>query len=298
MIELHRLEGFYWVATTGGYARAARAFPYPITQPAVHQQVSKLEGELGARLFERVGKDRVVPTSHGRALLAFCGPFFEQLPSVVRTLQDGVHGGVLRIDAATMEIEHVLPSWLARLRKRRPDIRIDIEEVPLGEPARLLRGETDLVVDYQPTLPEHVGSRVIATYHSFIVAPRTWLPVSERKGVSLARAAALLARLRDEPFVSFHPSMPHHAMQMAALREAGNKPAHTLSASSTNAILALVRAGLGYSLLPWPDKIGPRAPGLHALRLTGEGTAFPVCAAWRVRSPQDPIVAAALDALG
>ena len=24
-IQLHRLEGFYWVARTGGYARAARA---------------------------------------------------------------------------------------------------------------------------------------------------------------------------------------------------------------------------------------------------------------------------------
>ena len=59
MIQLHRLEGFYWVARTGGYARAARAFPYPLTQPAVHQQVRKLEEDLGARLFER-GRGRSV----------------------------------------------------------------------------------------------------------------------------------------------------------------------------------------------------------------------------------------------
>ena len=36
-LGLHRLEGFFWVARTGGYARAARAFPYPITQPAVRR---------------------------------------------------------------------------------------------------------------------------------------------------------------------------------------------------------------------------------------------------------------------
>ena len=59
MLQLHRLEGFYWVARTGGYAKAARAFPYPITQPAVHQQVKKLEGELGLSLFERVSKDKM-----------------------------------------------------------------------------------------------------------------------------------------------------------------------------------------------------------------------------------------------
>ena len=39
MIQMHRLEGFYWVATAKGYTAAARAFPYPITQPAVYQQV-------------------------------------------------------------------------------------------------------------------------------------------------------------------------------------------------------------------------------------------------------------------
>ena len=61
MIQLHRLEGFFWVAKTGGYARAARAFPYPITQPAVHQQVKKLESELELQLFERVAKDNSRP---------------------------------------------------------------------------------------------------------------------------------------------------------------------------------------------------------------------------------------------
>ena len=56
MIQLHRLEGFYWVARSGGYARAARAFPYPITQPAIHQQGKKLETGLGVALRERVGR--------------------------------------------------------------------------------------------------------------------------------------------------------------------------------------------------------------------------------------------------
>src|SRR5207248_180584 len=47
MIQLGRLEGFYRVARAEGYARAAREFPYPITQPGVYQQVRKLEGALG-----------------------------------------------------------------------------------------------------------------------------------------------------------------------------------------------------------------------------------------------------------
>src|SRR5688572_7706284 len=156
MIQLHRLEGFYRVAIAAGYARAARSFPYPITQPAVHQQVRKLEEDLGVKLFERVGKDRVIPTAAGRTLLAFCAPFFEELPAVARAVSEGKGGGVLRIDAAAMELEHVMPSWIARLRRARPDIRVDIEEVPVGDAQRLLRGEADLVVDYLPALPPGV----------------------------------------------------------------------------------------------------------------------------------------------
>ena len=82
MINLQRLEGFYWVAKTQGYARAARAFPYPITQPGVHQQVRRLEEELGVRLFERVGKDRVVLTPRGQVLFDAMVGFYEQLPVI------------------------------------------------------------------------------------------------------------------------------------------------------------------------------------------------------------------------
>src|SRR5262249_61602674 len=88
--SVERLEGFYWVARTGGYARAARAFPYPITQPGVHRQVRRLEQELGGViLFERVGRDAMRPTPAGALLYALCAPFFEELPRVGRAIGSG-----------------------------------------------------------------------------------------------------------------------------------------------------------------------------------------------------------------
>ena len=69
MIDLHRLAGFHLVATSGGYAKAARAAAYPITQPALHQQVKKLEAEVGVELLMRVGKDTMQPTPAGQRLL-------------------------------------------------------------------------------------------------------------------------------------------------------------------------------------------------------------------------------------
>ena len=86
MIQMNRLEGFYWVARTGGYSKAARAFPYPITQPAVHQQVKKLEAEVGVPLFERVGKDTIQLTPAGEQLYEFVAPFYGGLDALVRSL--------------------------------------------------------------------------------------------------------------------------------------------------------------------------------------------------------------------
>lgn len=125
MIQLHRFEGFYWVAKVGGYARAARAFPYPITQPAVHQQVSKLEAELGQELFERVGKDKMRLTAAGERLFRFVAPFFEGLPSVVRAVKAGDYGGTLVIHAAPMLVRNVMPKWLERMLARKPEARIE-----------------------------------------------------------------------------------------------------------------------------------------------------------------------------
>src|SRR5688500_4769908 len=99
MIRLARLEGFYWVARSGGFAKAARAFPYPITQPGVHQQVRKLEEELELRLFERIGRDTMKPTPAGRLLYQFIAPFFEGLPAVVASLRGHDYGGDLQIFA-------------------------------------------------------------------------------------------------------------------------------------------------------------------------------------------------------
>src|SRR5688572_12385181 len=102
MINLHRLEGFYWVARTGGYARAARAFPYPITPPAIHQQVTKVQAEVGAPLLQRVAKDQMRLTPAGRHLYEFISPYFEGLPALVRALRASDYGGEIHVQASSL----------------------------------------------------------------------------------------------------------------------------------------------------------------------------------------------------
>ncbi len=286
-IQLHRLEGFYRVALAGGYARAARQFPYPITQPAVHQQVRKLEEELGVTLFDRVAKDQMELTAAGKHLHAFCAPFFEELPAVLRSIEASSFGGTLRIDASGLALRRLMPAWLSRLRKARPDIHIELEEIQQPDIERLRLGQADLLVDYLPELPKSVEARAVAYCQIYLAVPREH-PCAKR------RYGPRLADFRGDPFVSYHPSLPHHAMQLAELERNGNRPSRLLAASSVDAILSFVQAGLGYSIIPWVGTQSPKAAGVVTRALKHDPKAFPIVAAWHPRSKDNPLVQAAM----
>src|ERR1700752_5246986 len=65
-MELHQLRYFCAIADTGSFSRAAQHTH--VSQPSLSQQVRKLEDELGARLFDRLGRS-VRLTELGRAFL-------------------------------------------------------------------------------------------------------------------------------------------------------------------------------------------------------------------------------------
>ena len=287
MIQIHRLEGFYWVARTGGYARAARAFPYPITQPAVHQQVRKLETELGLQLFERVGKDRMQLTAAGRKLYDFAAPFFEGMPALVRALQSGEFGGALSIHAAPLFVRRLLPEWLKRLQGRRPDAQVQLHEMPQLDFELLRSGVADVLVDHLPEVPDDVATLGVGTLRPYVVLPQSH-PLARRRKIGLADLVA-------ETFIAYNPGLLPHQLQMRALAQHGIVPQRTLSAGSADAILDMVASGLGYSIVPAIAPAGPKAEGVVAIALSEPEVTFPVVAAWRKDTPENPLLDAFLE---
>jgi DNA-binding transcriptional LysR family regulator len=281
-IQLHRLEGFYRVALARSYARAARAFPYPITAPGVHAQVRLLEGELGTPLFERSGRDSLRTTPAGEALLAFCAPYFEALPRVLESIAKRSFGGTLRIDAAPLFTEELLPAWLSRLRALRPDVDVAVHDAHVPSLDRLRAGETDLLIDYVPRVPDGFGARTLGASHAFLAVPA---------GHPFARRRDPRA-LERETFIAYAPELPHHALQMDALRARIGEPARTITAPSVAALLAFVRAGLGFTVVPWPDPRGPTLAGVALFRQDSEP--FPIRAVFRRTTHPHPLLEAAL----
>lgn len=286
-INLQRLEGFYWVARTRGYARAARAFPYPISQPGVHQQVRRLEVELGVRLFERVGKDTVVLTARGQVLFDALAPFYEQLPSIEAKLKGEAVGGKLTMAASGHLLRYLLPEWLLRLQSKRPDITVALSEMKAADLGPLRSGDTDLLVDWLPAVPVDVSVREVARAEGWIVAPAN--------GRFAQRGRLSLAALAEVPFIAYHGDRTAKELQLEALRQHGVSPRQTFWADSSDTILGFVAAGLGFSLVPWLTGAGPRAAGVLSQKLERPVASFPIYAVWRRTSHLHPLVEAALD---
>lgn len=117
-----QLRAFHQVALVGSFSRAAGVLH--VTQPAISDQIRKLEEEYDTLLFNRA-KRQVTLTSAGAALFEVTRRLFDaedqalQLLTENRTLQ----GGTLRIVADSAV--HVLPV-LAAFRQRYPGVKVTI----------------------------------------------------------------------------------------------------------------------------------------------------------------------------
>lgn len=286
-MNLQRLEGFYWVARQQGYARAARAFPYPITQPGVHQQVRRLEEELGVKLFERVGKDKVVLTPRGQLLFDGFAPFYEQLRVLEAKVKGGQVGGTLKVSAAGHLLRHLMPDWLRRLQAKRPDITVALTEVPRADVELLRRGEVDLLVDWLPEVPADIVVTEVAMTEAWIVAP-THGPHAQKGRLTVTALATV-------PFISYHTDQQLKSLQLTALEAHGVRPPEAFGADSSDTILGFVAAGLGFSLIPSLVAHGPRAAGVIAQKLERPVARFPIYAAARKARAPNPLIEAALE---
>ena len=117
-----QLRAFHYVAIRGGFSRAAEALH--LTQPAISDQVRKLEEEYEITLFNR-RKKQVTLTTDGQNLLEITRRLFEVEGQAHEMLAESraLRSGSLRliVDSA----HHALPI-LSRFRERFPGIEISI----------------------------------------------------------------------------------------------------------------------------------------------------------------------------
>ncbi|MFF5260818.1 LysR substrate-binding domain-containing protein [Actinomadura viridis] len=114
-----------------------------MAQPPLSQRIQRLEKELGVRLFDRSSR-RVTLTAPGRLLLAEAREFIARADRIYALAERAREGGAgtLRAGLPSGLGGAVVAAIIAAFRDRRPDLRLDLRELPTDEQARALADGT------------------------------------------------------------------------------------------------------------------------------------------------------------
>lgn len=241
-MDFRQLKYFVRIAESGGLSRAAQTLY--VAQPALSQQMSKLEADLGARLFDRSSQGvRLTPA--GETLLRHAQSLLKQLEaarSAVKDPGDGPQGRVtVGLPGSTGKL---VAAPLLRQLAAFPGILLEIVERPSADLVDLLtRGRLDVGIAVDIRSPAK-GVEVAPLVHEEL-----YVICATDSGV--ARRSISLRTLAGLPLIL--PSPPSTIRQRvdAAFLQERLRPKLALEASATDLVVRLVREGLGATVLPW-----------------------------------------------
>lgn len=188
------LRYFLAVADAGTFTEAAEILH--VSQPALSQQIKKLEGELGFALFQR-GTRRVTLTPRGKDLISSARQVVdaaEAYRSHARSLAGGTQELTIGYRAAHEAIRAVIDAF----RAERPDIDIKLRQYPMAAThAGLDAGDVDLAVLRLPvvlhdlqTLALYSEPRVALLPDGHTLARRPQIHLADLAGVPWITTAA------------------------------------------------------------------------------------------------------------
>ncbi|GAB4386759.1 LysR substrate-binding domain-containing protein [Albidovulum sp.] len=229
-----QLRAFHHVALHGGFSRAAEELH--LTQPAISDQVRKLEEEYDVRLFDR-HKRQVRLTEQGARLWEITKRLFDAEQQAADLLSESraLRAGTLRIVAdSALHLLHIL----AAFRRRHPGVRVTVRS---GNTETVLESlyRYDADIGVLGDLPERGDIEALRLNSTPIVAfAARSHPLAGRGPLTLAELAALPLVLREEG------SKTRRKLEQAA-RAAGVALAPAIEAEGREAVREIVASGAG-----------------------------------------------------
>lgn len=291
-LEVRHLRLVAAIADAGGVTRAGeRLF---LTQSALSHQLKDIEQRLGSPLFLRAGRRMVLTPAGQRLLEAARGILAELERTEADIAAKGNAGpsGLLRLTTECYTCYHWLPPVLANFRTAWPRVEVRLVPEATRRPlAALGAGEVDLaIVSHGPDeAPPSVNGRRIRTAALFddelvaIMSPEHRLAGKARISEhDFSSEQVLLYNLREEESTLLND----------VLRPAGVRPAGLARVELTEAIIELVKAGMGISVMArWAVAPHVRAGSVVALPITAAGVKRRWSAMYRVDGSNDGFLA-------
>src|SRR5712692_4052675 len=241
-MELHQLRYFCAVAETGSFSRAAEQSH--VSQPSLSQQIIKLEEELGARLFDRLGRS-VRLTELGKTFLPRARAVLRELEAAkgdVVERKDFV-GGPVTVGVIPTVGPYFLPRVLTSFSRKFPQVRITVvEEITPVLLDRLRSGAIDVAILALPIRGHEFDAFPLLTERLFAALPK--------KHKLTSRRSLSLKDLRAEPFLLLRDGHCFRDTAVAACDRARLHPQIVFESGQFSSLLSMVGAGMGVSIVP------------------------------------------------
>jgi DNA-binding transcriptional LysR family regulator len=249
MDDLRLLKVLREVALRGSFSAAAEALSY--SQPAVSQQIARLEAQAGVKLLDRQPKG-IKLTPAGEALVRHTERILAQLAEAQAELTEIASSarGRLRIASFATAAGTIVPVAVSAFRKLRPGVHVDLQllDPPLSIPA-LRRGDFDLVITEEGGFeddPDLTGLGVERLMDDVLYAA---VPVDHP--LATRRAIALTDLIHEDwMLVGLQGTCQGSNIVLRACAQAGFEPRVAYTSDDYFAIQGLVASGMGVALVP------------------------------------------------
>lgn len=244
-MDLQALRTFLVVAEERHFGRAATRLN--LAQPAVSQQIKRLESDLGASVLRRTTR-MVELTAVGVHLQARARVILAEVDRTEAEVQQIKKGrvGKVSIGFVGTATYDVMPRVSRRLRAELPGIDLELigEQLTPTLLEMLAERRVDLAVVRNPQ-PGHDFDSTHLRTEPLIAA----LPADEEAALHDCVALGDLSRRTFITHPSGHRSAMFHAV-LDACRQAGFTPSEVIEVRETSTLVAYVAAGLGVALIP------------------------------------------------
>jgi DNA-binding transcriptional LysR family regulator len=244
MFDISLLRCFVTVAEEMHFGRAAERMN--MSQPPFSRQIQILERILDVQLLERTSRS-VKLTPAGQSFLPEARHILQLLDNATLLAKRIALGktGSLKIGFTAMTAVGILPRLVSGFRGAFPHAELILQEANSADQLRKLHSsEIDIAIVRPPLPPTALQSLCLST-ESLIAA----VPAAH------ALAAKSKINLRDftgEPFISYLPYEAYYLCTVVGdlLAKAGVTPNYVQKLTQVHAVMALVHAGIGVSIVP------------------------------------------------
>ncbi|UFJ39463.1 LysR family transcriptional regulator [Brevibacillus humidisoli] len=238
-MTLVQLEVFQSIVETGSFTKAGEVLG--LTQSAVSHAIAGLESEFGFTLFKR-SRSGVLLTDEGQRMSSYVQHILQLTQKIKQEAAAiaGLETGTVRVGVFPSVAARWLPSMMKQFQSNHPAIKIKLFE---GGYEEIQNWISSFAVDLGfLSLPAEVAFDTVPLVKDRLVA------VLPKQHELAARDQLRVEEIANEPFIM--PKAGCDALVKQLFQKNRLKPNVVFEVADNQAIVSLVQAGLGATILP------------------------------------------------